>query len=89
MFFFCLFITYVRPMRSWRGYVQSVSCPLCAQWRLVASTPTPSAQAYPKKMWFTPRRFTKERRASMKDKRKKEGKSTKYLPTSKPFLRIP
>jgi len=26
-------------MRSWRDYVQSASCPLSAQWRLVASTP--------------------------------------------------
>ena len=25
--------------RSWRGYVQSVSCPQSAQWRLIASTP--------------------------------------------------
>ena len=27
------------PGRSWRGYVQSVSCPLSAQWRHVASAP--------------------------------------------------
>jgi hypothetical protein len=29
--------------RSWRGYVQSVSCPPSVQWRLVASAPLPSA----------------------------------------------
>ena len=49
-FFFCLFITRVRPIRSWRDYLQSVSCPQSAQWRLVASAPLPSAQACPKKM---------------------------------------
>ena len=38
-FLFCLFITRVRPIRSWRGYLQPVSCPLSAPWRLVASTP--------------------------------------------------
>jgi len=37
-------------IRSWLDYVQSVSCPVSAQWRLVASAPLPSAQAYPKKM---------------------------------------
>jgi len=36
-------------MRSWRDYVQSVPCPLSVQWRHVASTPLPSAQAYPKR----------------------------------------
>jgi len=35
-FFFCLFITRMRPIRSWRDYIQSVSCPLSAQWWLVA-----------------------------------------------------
>jgi len=35
----CLFITRMRPIRSWRGYIESVPCPLSAQWRLVASSP--------------------------------------------------
>jgi len=42
--FFCLFITRMRPIRSWRGYVQSVSSPLSAQWRHVASSPLPSRE---------------------------------------------
>ena len=33
--------------------------------------------------------ITKERRASVKDKGKNEGKNTKYRPASKPFLRTP
>jgi len=37
--------------RSWRGYIQSVSCPLSAQWRLVASTPLPSAQGSEVSEW--------------------------------------
>jgi len=84
---FFLFIHYSRA--TYEIMAQSVSCPLSAQWRLVASTPSPSAQACPKKMWFAPRRFTKERRASVKDKRKNEGKNTEYRPASKPFLRTP
>jgi len=39
-------ITRMRPIRSWRDYVQSISCLLSAQWRHVASSPLPSAQAY-------------------------------------------
>ena len=49
-FFFGLFITRKRPIRSWRGYVQSVSCLLSAQCRHIASSPLPSAQACRKKM---------------------------------------
>ena len=30
IFFFGLFITRMRPIRPWRDYVQSVSCPLSA-----------------------------------------------------------
>ena len=36
--------------RSWRDYVLSVSCPPSAQWRHIASTPLPSAQACPVKL---------------------------------------
>ena len=41
LFVFCFFVYSLLGCglcRSWRGYVQSVSCPLSAQWRLVAST---------------------------------------------------
>ena len=52
-FFFFFFFIYsllaCDLWRSWRGYVQSGSCLLSAQWRHVASTPLPSAQACPQK----------------------------------------
>ena len=38
-FFFVYSLLACDLSRSWRGYVQSVSCPLSARWRLVASTP--------------------------------------------------
>ena len=47
--FFFLFITRVRPMEIMARLCAVRSCPLSAQWRLVASTPLPSAQACPKK----------------------------------------
>ena len=34
----------------------SGSCPLSARWRHVASSPLPSAQACPKKMWSAPKK---------------------------------
>jgi len=49
-FFVYSLVTRMRPIRSWRDYVQSVSCPLSAQRRHVASAPLPSAQACPKKI---------------------------------------
>ena len=37
--------------RSWRGYIQSVSCPLSAQWRLVASTPFALRPGLSRRCW--------------------------------------
>jgi len=37
-FFFVYSLLACDLCRSWRGYVQSVFCPLSVQWRLVAST---------------------------------------------------
>jgi len=53
--------------RSWRDYVQSSSCPVSAQWRHVASTPLPSAQACPKETWSAPRKVQRKR-TNEKDK---------------------
>jgi len=53
----------MRPIRSWREYVQSVSCLLSAQWRPIASSPLPSAQAYPKKIFL----FNHYSRATYRD----------------------
>jgi len=59
-FFVCLFITSKRPIRSGRYYVQSVCCLLSAQWRHVASSTLPSAQACPKNMWCTLRELQRK-----------------------------
>jgi hypothetical protein len=47
--FFCLIIIRIRPIEIMARYKLSVSCPLSARCRLVASSPLPSAQACPKK----------------------------------------
>jgi len=78
--FFCLFVYSLLACdlwRSWRDYVQSSSCPLSAQWRHVASTSLPAAQACPENMWCAPRKLQrKERRKCQR-------------PPPKPFLRSP
>ena len=56
--------------RSWRDYVQPVSCRLSAQWRLIASTPLPSAQACPRRCVARQRNY-KGKEASVR-KRERE-----------------
>ena len=75
-FFFCLFITRVRPMRSWRGYVQSVSCPLSTQWRLIASAPFALRPGLSQEDVKRTKGMTKERRASVRDKGENKGRET-------------
>jgi len=55
-FFFCLFILACDLYRSWRRTFYSVPCPQSARWRHVAISPSPSAQACPKKILCAPRK---------------------------------
>ena len=82
-FFFCLFITRVRPIRSWREYVQSVSCSLSARWRLVANTPFALRPGLSHEDVMRTNGITKEREASVTVEGKTKGRKTP--PT--PFLR--
>jgi len=87
VFFSGLFITRMRPIRSWREYVQSVSCLPSAQWRLIASSPLPSAPACPKKMWFAPRRLQKKRKKRERGGQR-QGQRKEHRPAPKRLLRM-
>jgi len=61
-FFFVYSLLACDLMRSWRGYVQSVSCPLSAQWRLVASTPFALRPGLSREYVVRTKEITKEKR---------------------------
>jgi len=63
--------------RSWWDYVRSVSCPLTARWRPVASSPLPSVQSCFKKMWLAPRKLKQKR--SEREKIKGRNKQTSVV----------
>jgi hypothetical protein len=63
-YFFLIFIhTGMKPIYTMAAYILTVSPPLSARWRLVASFPLPSARAYPTKKIVI-------RKGQMKDTRK-------------------
>ena len=73
-FFFCLFITRMRPIRSWRGYIQSVSCLLSAQWRHAASSPFALLLRLSQEDVKRTKGSTNERKASVTGQGKNKGK---------------
>ena len=61
-FFFVYSLLACDLWRSWREYVQSASCPLSAQWRLVASTPFALRPGLSRECVMRTKEITKEKR---------------------------
>jgi len=75
LFFFVYSLLACDLWRSWREYVRSVSCPLSAQWRLVASTPFALRPGLSRECVVRTKKTTKGKKASVQNKRKGHRKS--------------